>query len=87
MLKPEILLKLKEILKNISDFKAQEIERKVREFCKEQNLRTKEVFHPLRWALSGRKWGPSLFAMCEFLGKEVCIKRIEKFVEVIGGKK
>jgi len=85
--KPEILLKLKEILKNISDFKAQEIERKVREFCKEQNLRTKEVFHPLRWALSGRKWGPSLFAMCEFLGKEVCIKRIEKFVEVIGGKK
>jgi len=68
--KPEILLKLKEVLESISDFKAQEVEKKVREFCKGQNLKTKGVFHPLRWALSGRKWGPSLFEMCEFLGKE-----------------
>jgi len=79
-----VIAKLRVIIKKIDDFKAPIIEKEVRQFAKEEGLKTRDVFHPLRWAVSGRSRGPSLFEMCEFLGQETVLKRIDDYVEKFG---
>jgi glutamyl/glutaminyl-tRNA synthetase len=66
----------------MDNFKRDEIENKIRQYCKEKNIKTSLVFHPLRFAVSGRTKGPELFGMIELLGKEKVIERIKK---IIGG--
>jgi glutamyl/glutaminyl-tRNA synthetase len=80
----EVLKELLEIMKNLEVFSAPEIEKKVRQYSKEKNLKTKFVFHPLRWAVSGRTKGPSLFEMCEFIGRERVVERIALLLSKIG---
>ncbi|MCM8804521.1 MAG: glutamate--tRNA ligase, partial [Candidatus Omnitrophica bacterium] len=72
----EILL----ILENMDSFKKEDIETKIRNYCKEKDIKTSMVFHPLRFLVSGRTKGPDLFGMIELLGKEKTIERIKKGV-------
>lgn len=76
----QILTELKEIFISLSDFSEQKLEEVVRDFCARKNLKTNEVFHPLRIAVSGRTKGPGLFALLNFLGKEKVIKRIDEIL-------
>ena len=82
----------KEILEGLAaafggeqDFGEKNLELLVRNFCAEKNLKTSEVFHPLRAAVSGRTKGPGLFVMLEFIGKEKVAERIKKASEIYGG--
>jgi len=77
--------RLAKALERAEPFSAEKIEEEVRAFAKAENIKTKEIFHPLRWALSGRSKGPSLFHMCAFLGKEESLKRISKYARRYGG--
>ncbi|MCX7916866.1 MAG: glutamate--tRNA ligase [bacterium] len=70
-----------QIFEKIKDFKKEEIENKVRGYCKEKNIKTSLVFHPLRFAVSGRTKGPDLFGMIELLGREKVIERIKKLIK------
>ncbi|MGC8976891.1 MAG: glutamate--tRNA ligase [Candidatus Ratteibacteria bacterium] len=74
----KILNEIVFIFEKIDDFKRDEIEKRIRNFCSEKKLKTSEVFHPLRFAVSGRTKGPDLFGMIELLGKEKVIERIKK---------
>jgi len=83
-LKNEFTL-LIERFKNLSDFRAPLIEKEFRELVAELNIKAKDLIHPVRAALSGKRIGPSLFEMIEVLGKDRVIKRLEKakeFMEV-----
>ncbi len=77
----KILNEISEILEKMEDFNKEEIEKRIREFCKEKGIKTSSVFHPLRFAVSGRTKGPDLFGMIELLGKEKVIKRIKKIIK------
>jgi len=79
----KILTDLEELLAKETDFHADNLENKVRQYCQEKNLSTKVVFHPLRVAVSGRREGPCLFQMLELLGKECVLKRIEQCKQMI----
>jgi glutamyl-tRNA synthetase len=79
----KLLSEIADIFENIEDFKKDIIENKVREYCKERDVKTPTVFHPLRFAVSGRTKGPDLFGMLELLGKEKVIERIRK---ITGGE-
>ncbi len=74
----KILDDLAVLLNAQENFNAGHLEEIVRKYCQEKNLSTKQVFHPLRVAVSGKTEGPSLFHMLELLGKERVIKRIEQ---------
>ncbi len=81
---PETSKILSEILpeiKKIEQFERSAIENIIRKFCKEKNLKTGEVFHPLRFALTGMTKGPGLFELMEILGRDVSVRRIEKFLK------
>ncbi|MDR1259906.1 MAG: glutamate--tRNA ligase [Endomicrobium sp.] len=58
------------------DFSALALEEYARNLAKEKNIKTGDVFHPIRVAVSGRTHGPSLFHMMELLGKDKIVKRI-----------
>ncbi len=84
--KPEvkdILLALKEVYASLDDFTELSIEKATRDFCKEKNYKTSQVFHPIRVAVSGRSQGPTLFRMIEYLGKDRALARIDKAILLI----
>jgi glutamyl-tRNA synthetase len=58
------------------NFSADALEQYARDFAKEKEIKTGQVFHPLRVAISGRTQGPSLFHMMELMGKEEVVRRI-----------
>jgi nondiscriminating glutamyl-tRNA synthetase len=77
----EILREIFGIFEKIESFNKEEIENNVRNYCKEKGIKTSFVFHPLRFAVSGRTKGPDLFAMIELLGKEKVLERIKKVIK------
>ncbi|HXK45264.1 MAG TPA: hypothetical protein PL060_04850, partial [bacterium] len=78
-----ILNALKSNLERLEPFEKENIEDMIRKFCQENNLKTGEVFHPLRFALTGTTKGPGLFELIELLGKQRAVKRIGGFLTYI----
>jgi glutamyl-tRNA synthetase len=63
-------------LSDHQNFSAVSLEKYARDLAVEKNIKTGQVFHPIRVAISGRKQGPSLFHMMEIMGKGEVIRRI-----------
>ncbi|GHT45500.1 glutamate--tRNA ligase [Endomicrobiia bacterium] len=63
-------------LNNQDNFSSDALEQCARDLALERNIKTGQVFHPIRVAISGRTQGPSLFHMMELMGKEEVVRRI-----------
>lgn len=77
----KILLVIKKGLESLEPFEKSNIEQTIRKYCQSKNLKTGEVFHPLRFALTGQTKGAGLFETIELLGKQRVLKRIENFLK------
>ncbi len=66
------------ILKETSDFSAENLETIIKGFIEENGLGFGDVMAPLRIAVSGKAGGPSLFDILALLGKEKTVDRLEK---------
>ncbi|MDR3049576.1 MAG: glutamate--tRNA ligase [Elusimicrobiota bacterium] len=64
-------------LENQNDFSASALEQFARDLAEQKGLKTGQVFHPIRVAVSGRTQGPSLFHLMELLGKNETNRRIK----------
>lgn len=73
-----VLLQIANEYETIEDWSETVIEEKTRTFCERHNISTKEVFHPIRLAVSGLILGPSLFSLLEIVGKKRVILRLQK---------
>ncbi|MDI3312082.1 MAG: glutamate--tRNA ligase [Thermoanaerobacterium sp.] len=78
-----ILREAVETLKKVDDFNLIETENVYRDLIERLNIKSGDLFHPTRLAISGRTFGPGLFDIIELLGKEKTIKRIEKAIKYI----
>lgn len=78
----KILIEINDEMKNLENFTAENIENLFREYAERNNIKTSQIFHPVRLATSGRSKGPSLFHYMEILGKEKIINRINKTLEM-----
>ncbi|HXV28259.1 MAG TPA: glutamate--tRNA ligase [bacterium] len=56
------------------------IETLTREAAQSQGKEAKEIIHPLRFALTGKTVSPGLFELMRVLGKEMCVKRVKRFL-------
>jgi len=74
----EILLDMIAIFERLENFDGKSIEDSVRSYANEKDIKAAKIIHPLRVAVSGRDWGPGLFAMLELLEKERVLKRIKE---------
>jgi glutamyl-tRNA synthetase len=73
---------LEEFLK-LPTLTAVNTEQVCRAYAQTNSLKTGQVFHPVRVAVSGRTKGPSLFHMLEVMGKEKVLSRLQKTREVL----
>ena len=72
---------LKERLSKIENFTKEEIEKEFRDTAASLGLKTRDLVHPVRVALTGRRVGPGLFETMEVLGREKVIKRLERLID------
>jgi glutamyl-tRNA synthetase len=74
---------VEEALDPILDWSVENIEEALRGFCEDNDLKPKELFMPLRIAVTGRKATPPLFDTMAVLGKEICRWRLRSAIEVL----
>lgn len=79
----DLLTELSNRLEELTDFGVEQVEATVRQFAAEKGLKAAEVIHPIRAALTGRMEGPSLFHLMAVLGRERCVGRIRKAVQIL----
>jgi glutamyl-tRNA synthetase len=76
------LLDLKRSLEPLPDFEdSVKLEAVLRESAVRQGTEAKVLIHPLRLALTGKGVSPGIFELMRVLGKEVCLKRLDRLVE------
>lgn len=71
-------------LREVPDFSAGTLEAVVRSAAERLAVGTGKLIHPLRLAVSGTGKGPGLFEMMQLLGKETCLRRIERAIQTLG---
>ena len=80
-------LLLENHLDPILEWNAENIEEAVRGFCDDNDWESKELFMPVRVALTGRTATPPLFETMEVLGKARCRSRLRRAAETLRGMK
>ncbi len=68
-------------LQKLGVWTAVEIESELRTLADQLDISAATLVHPARLAISGVSKGPSLFAIMELLGKEVCYSRLRRALE------
>ncbi len=81
----DILKMVKEKLTNLDEkeFKTEQLENLTRIVAEKLNIKTSQVFHPIRVSVSGRTVGPGLFEMMEVLGKTKVLNRIARVLKEV----
>jgi glutamyl-tRNA synthetase len=80
---PERLADYGEWLRARERFDAATLERETQGYLAERNLALGDIVHAVRVAVTGSATGPGLFECLAVLGKEVCVRRIGRALEVI----
>jgi glutamyl-tRNA synthetase len=74
---------LEEGLDPVLDWNVETVEAAMRGFCEKREVSPKELFMPVRIAVTGRAATPPLFDTMAVLGKEVCRSRLRRAIEVL----
>ncbi len=80
---PERLRAYIERLEALDSFKETDIEGATRTLAGELNMSASNLIHPTRLGLCGVGFGPGLFELMAVLGKETCLRRLRKILEVV----
>ena len=77
---PAILRELRGVLAAIDDFSLENTERIVHAWIEEKGYGMGQVMNTLRLALVGAGKGPGMYDVTSFLGKEECLRRIDRLL-------
>src|SRR5918998_2539316 len=75
----------RDALRDAGDFSPEALEERLRAVVEEHDAKPKQVFQPLRVAITGTTVSPGIFESLSVLGREEAISRIERAVESIPG--
>ncbi|NOQ50490.1 MAG: glutamate--tRNA ligase [Mycoplasmataceae bacterium] len=75
-----LLKDFEEVLKQINQWERSMLKTQIMDLGKKHNVRGKELFFPLRIALTGINHGPDLGSIMEIFGKEKTMKRLKEFI-------
>jgi nondiscriminating glutamyl-tRNA synthetase len=67
-------------LEALTDYNAQSIEECLRNYADSNDLKARQIIHPLRLFITGKQGGPGLFETMELVGKERCLNRMRRMV-------
>ncbi len=74
---------LEDHLDPILDWSAATVEAAMRAFCEKTGWTSKQLFMPVRVAVTGRAATPPLFETMAVLGKEVCRRRLRAAADLL----
>ena len=74
---------LEDFIDPLLEWTVENIEEALRRFCEKHDVTAKEIFMPVRIAVTGRAATPPLFDTMAVLGKEVCRSRMRRAIEVL----
>lgn len=80
---PDLMKKVLEFIPSIEPFNASDIEHQLKDYINTNNLGMGKVMNALRLSLVGASKGPGVADICEVIGKEETIKRINKAIHSI----
>ncbi len=66
-----------------TEFSHDALDSSLRAAAAELKIKTGQMFQPIRVAVCGRKAAPPLFETLEVLGRETCLRRIDRAIELI----
>jgi glutamyl-tRNA synthetase len=81
---PEQLSEINALFATVDNWTATSIKESFSAFMNEKGWNFGVIMNPLRLCLVGGNMGPDLFVICEILGREETMKRIETGVQTIG---
>jgi glutamyl-tRNA synthetase len=79
-----ILMELKYLLENLTDFSAVATEPVVKSWIDEKGYNTGAIMNPFRLVVVGALRGPHMFDIISWIGKDETLKRIDKGLTAIG---
>ncbi len=79
----KVMAELAEVLESIEDFSVEGQEPVVMQWVKDKEYKLGDVMNAFRLCLVGEGKGPGMFDISAYLGKQECIKRIKKAIEVL----
>ena len=79
----KVMAELAEVLEGIEDFSVEGQEPVVMQWVKDKEYKLGDVMNAFRLCLVGEGKGPGMFDISAYLGKQECIKRIKKAIEVL----
>lgn len=80
---PDLMNKILSIIPTIEPFISSNIEHQIKDYINTNNLGMGKVMNALRLSLVGASKGPGVADICEIIGKEETIKRINKAIASI----
>lgn len=78
------LSEIANLFEKVDDWKANKIKESFSAFMNEKEWGFGAIMNPLRLCLVGGNMGPDLFVICELLGQQETISRIESAIKTIG---
>lgn len=80
---PRIFSDIYNIVKNIEPFDKEELEAQYRACAEARGIKAGDMIHPTRLALTGRIVSPGLFEVMELLGRDECLKRLDRAIDYV----
>ncbi len=80
---PRILGELREVLSSVDDFSKEHTEEVVHAWITSKEYGMGQVMNTLRLALVGAGKGPGMYDVTAFIGREECLKRIDRLFETL----
>lgn len=80
---PKYVAAVLEALRSLEGFAAAAIEEAVRKTAEQLGVGPGKLIHPVRLATTGKSTGPGLFELMEVLGKETCVRRLERALQAL----
>ncbi len=80
------LILIKEELEKSETIDPRALESRIRQLAKEKSIKLLEIAQPIRVALTGGTVSPPIFDVMDVLGRDECIRRIERAITLIKSK-
>jgi glutamyl-tRNA synthetase len=74
----ERLQRFRSCLDTLKNFEAQELETTLKDFVESEGIKIGQIIHALRVAVTGKGVGLGMFETLEILGRESCLRRIDR---------
>jgi glutamyl-tRNA synthetase len=82
LLDERILAAAESALAELDGWSAQSIEARLKALCEELGEKPRQVFMPIRVAVTGSRVSPGLYESLELLGREASLARLHRAVEL-----